>query len=288
MIKILILLKEYWVINLENRINKIFSNLKSNNKKAFISFTTAGFPNEETSLEIIKSIADSGADIHEISFPHAEAQADGPIIQLANIESIKNGINFEKVINIAKKSREYNQDIGLVMMGYLNNIFIYGIDKFAKEVSGIIDAVICVDLPEDVIEESQLKEALKKENIALIKLVTPTTSDERIQKLVKDADGFIYSVNVAGITGVKSAQIDKVNAQISRIKKYTDLPVVSGFGIKTEEDVRVFSKSNADGIVIGSGIVEKIQEVSKKETNKNKITDFVREFCSKLIKNLNS
>ena len=274
--------------NLENRISKIFKNLKLENKKAFISFTTAGYPDEDTSLEIIKSVADSGANIHEISFPHAEAQADGPIIQLANIESIKNGINFEKVINIAKKSREYNQDIGLVMMGYLNNIFIYGIDKFAKEVSGIIDAVICVDLPEDVIEESQLKEALKKENIALIKLVTPTTSDERIQKLVKDADGFIYSVNVAGITGVKSAQIDMVNSQISRIKKYTDLPVVSGFGIKTEEDVKVFSKSNADGIVIGSGIVEKIQEVSKNETNKNKIADFVKDFCSKLIINLNS
>ena len=276
------------MINLENRISKIFKNLKLENKKAFISFTTAGYPDEDTSLEIIKSVADSGANIHEISFPHAEAQADGPIIQLANIESIKNGINFEKVINIAKKSREYNQDIGLVMMGYLNNIFIYGIDKFAKEVSGIIDAVICVDLPEDVIEESQLKEALKKENIALIKLVTPTTSDERIEKLVKDADGFIYSVNVAGITGVKSAQIDMVNSQISRIKKYTDLPVVSGFGIKTEEDVKVFSKSNADGIVIGSGIVEKIQEVSKNETNKNKIADFVKDFCSKLIINLNS
>ena len=276
------------MINLENRISKIFKNLKSENKKAFISFTTAGYPDEDTSLEIIKSVADSGVNIHEISFPHAEAQADGPIIQLANIESIKNGINFEKVINIAKKSREYNQDIGLVMMGYLNNIFIYGIDKFAKDVSGIIDAVICVDLPEDVIEEGQLKEALKKENIALIKLVTPTTSDERIQKLVKDADGFIYSVNVAGITGVKSAQIDMVNSQISRIKKYTDLPVVSGFGIKTEEDVKVFSKSNADGIVIGSGIVEKIQEVSKNETNKNKIADFVKDFCSKLIINLNS
>ena len=273
---------------MENRISKIFKNLKSENKKAFISFTTAGYPDEDTSLEIIKSVTDSGANIHEISFPHAEAQADGPIIQLANIESIKNGINFEKVINIAKKSREYNQDIGLVMMGYLNNIFIYGIDKFAKEVSGIIDAVICVDLPEDVIEESQLKEALKKENIALIKLVTPTTSDERIQKLVKDADGFIYSVNVAGITGVKSAQIDMVNSQISRIKKYTDLPVVSGFGIKTEEDVKVFSKSNADGIVIGSVILEKIQEVSKNETNKNKIADFVKDFCSKLIINLNS
>ena len=276
------------MINLENRIDKIFKNLKSTNKKAFISFTTAGFPEEDTSLEIIKSIADSGAHIHEISFPHAEAQADGPIIQLANIESIKNGINFNKVINIAKEARKYNQEIGLVMMGYLNNIFVYGIKKFAKEVSGIIDAVICVDLPADVIEENELKEALKKENIALIKLITPTTSDDRIKKLVADAEGFIYSVNVAGITGVKSAEIDKVNAQISRIKKYTDLPVVSGFGIKTPEDVKNFSESNADGIVIGSAIVEKIQEISKKSDDKHNIAKFIKDFCEEMIANLNS
>ena len=276
------------MINLENRIDKIFKNLKSANKKAFISFTTAGFPEEDTSLEIIKSIADSGAHIHEISFPHAEAQADGPIIQLANIESIKNGINFNKVISIAREARKYNQEIGLVMMGYLNNIFIYGIEKFAKDVSGIIDAVICVDLPTDVIEENELKQALKKENIALIKLITPTTSDDRIKKLVADAEGFIYSVNVAGITGVKSAEIDKVNAQISRIKKYTDLPVVSGFGIKTPEDVKNFSKSNADGIVIGSAIVEKIQEISKKSDDKHNIAKFIKDFCEEMIANLNS
>ena len=276
------------MINLENRIDKIFKNLKSANKKAFISFTTAGFPEEDTSLEIIKSIADSGAHIHEISFPHAEAQADGPIIQLANIESIKNGINFNKVINIAKEARKHNQEIGLVMMGYLNNIFVYGIEKFAKEVSGIIDAVICVDLPADVIEENELKEALKKENIALIKLITPTTSDDRIKKLVADAEGFIYSVNVAGITGVKSAEIDKVNAQISRIKKYTDLPVVSGFGIKTPEDVKNFSESNADGIVIGSAIIEKIQEISKKSDDKHNIAKFIKDFCEEMIANLNS
>ena len=276
------------MINLESRVDKIFKNLKSANKKAFISFTTAGFPEEDTSLEIIKSIADSGAHIHEISFPHAEAQADGPIIQLANIESIKNGINFNKVISIAREARKYNQEIGLVMMGYLNNIFIYGIEKFAKDVSGIIDAVICVDLPADVIEENELKEALKKENIALIKLITPTTSDDRIKKLVADAEGFIYSVNVAGITGVKSAEIDKVNAQISRIKKYTDLPVVSGFGIKTPEDVKNFSKSNADGIVIGSAIVEKIQEISKQSDDKHNIAKFIKDFCEEMIANLNS
>ena len=283
----MILPKECWVINLENRISNIFKDLKSENKKAFISFTTAGFPNKDTSLEIMKSIVDSGAHIHEISFPHAEAQADGPIIQLANIESIKNGINFDKVIGIAKEVRAYNQQIGLVMMGYLNNIFIYGIEKFAKEVSGIIDAVICVDLPADVVEEAQLKQALKKENIALIKLITPTTSDERIKTLVEDADGFIYSVNVAGITGVKSAEIDKVNSQISRIKKYTNLPVVSGFGIKTVEDVKNFSQSNADGVVIGSAIVEKIQEISKQDTDKKNIAKFVEDFCSELIENLN-
>ena len=273
---------------MENRISKIFKKLKSENKKAFISFTTAGFPEEDASLEIIKSIVDSGAHIHEISVPHAEAQADGPIIQLANIESIKNGINFDKVINIAKEVRKYNQEIGLVMMGYLNNIFIYGIEKFSKEVSGIIDGVICVDLPADVIEENELKQALKKENIALIKLITPTTSDERIKELVKNAEGFIYSVNVAGITGVKNAEIDKVNSQIERIKRYTDIPVAAGFGIKTPEDVKKFSKSNADGIIIGSAIVEKIQEVSKKNKDKYNIANFVKDFCKELIENLNS
>ena len=122
----------------------------------------------------------------------------------------------------------------------------------------------------------------------MIKLITPTTSDDRIKKLVADAEGFIYSVNVAGITGVKSAEIDKVNAQISRIKKYTNLPVVSGFGIKTPEDVKNFSKSNADGIVIGSAIVEKIQEISKKSDDKHNIAKFIKDFCEEMIANLSS
>jgi tryptophan synthase alpha chain len=214
------------VTNLTNRIQKIFAKLKAENKKAFISFSVGGYPDEECSLEIAKAIADSGSHIHEISFPHAEAQADGPIIQLANIESIKKGINLKKIINIAKEVRNHNSEIGLCMMGYLNNLFIYGIQKFAKDISGTIDAVICVDLPSDVVEEKQLNDALKKENIALIKLITPTTSEERIKDIVKNADGFIYSVNVKGQTGVKSADVEKVNSQIEKIKKYTKIPVV--------------------------------------------------------------
>ena len=250
------------MINLTNRIKKIFDKLKDEKRKAFVSFSVGGYPNEESSLEIAKGIVDSGAHIHEISFPHAEAQADGPIIQLANIESIDKGINLKKIINITKEVRNHNSEIGLCMMGYLNNLFIYGIEKFAKEVSDVIDAVICVDLPTDVVEEKQLREVLKKENISLIKLITPTTSDERIKKIVKDAEGFVYSVNVEGQTGVKSADIDKVNSQIERIKKFTKIPVVSGFGIKTEEDVRTFSNSKADGIVLGSAIVKEIQKKS--------------------------
>jgi len=275
------------VINLTNRIKKIFDKLKDEKRKAFVSFSVGGYPNEESSLEIAKGIVDSGAHIHEISFPHAEAQADGPIIQLANIESIDKGINLKKIINITKEVRNHNSEIGLCMMGYLNNLFIYGIEKFAKEVSDVIDAVICVDLPTDVVEEKQLREVLKKENISLIKLITPTTSDERIKKIVKDAEGFVYSVNVEGQTGVKSADIDKVNSQIERIKKFTKIPVVSGFGIKTEEDVRTFANSKADGIVLGSAIVKEIQKKNNETDDKHIVANFIKDYCKKLIKNLN-
>ncbi len=274
--------------SLTNRIQKIFNDLKAKNKKAFISFSTGGYPNEKTSLEICKAISDSGAHIHEISFPHAEAQADGPIIQLANIDSIKNGINLEKVINIASKLRNHNKDIGIVLMGYINNLFIYGIKKFANKISKAdIDAVICVDLPSDVREENELKTELKKYNISLIKLITPTTNDERIKEIVKDAEGFIYSVNVKGITGVKSAKINKVNSQINRIKKFTNLPIVAGFGIKSEKDVKTFSNSNCSGIVVGSAIVEKIQKNIKKNKKKHILANIIKDYCKKMIKNLN-
>ena len=273
--------------NLTNRIQKIFDKLKAENKKAFVSFSVGGYPDEESSLEIAKAIANSGSHIHEISFPHAEAQADGPIIQLANIESINKGINLKKIIDISKKIRDYNSEIGLCLMGYLNNLFIYGIEKFAKDISGIIDAVICVDLPSDVVEEKRLRDSLKKENIALIKLITPTTSDERIKEIVKDAEGFIYSVNVEGQTGVKSANLDKVNLQIEKIKKYTTIPVVSGFGIKNEDDVKAFSKSKADGIVLGSAIVNEIQKKSSETMDKHIVANFINDYCKKLINKLN-
>ena len=273
--------------SLTNRIQKIFDKLKSENKKAFVSFSVGGYPDEESSLEIAKAIVNSGSHIHEISFPHAEAQADGPIIQLANIESINKGINLKKIINISKKVRDHNSEIGLCLMGYLNNLFIYGIEKFAKDISGTIDAVICVDLPSEVIEEKQLKEALKKEGIALIKLITPTTSDDRIKKIVQDAEGFIYSVNVEGQTGVKSADINKVNLQVENIKKYTNIPVVSGFGIKNEEDVKVFSNSKADGIVLGSAIVNEIKKKNSETKDKHIVAKFINDYCKNLIKKLN-
>ena len=272
---------------LTNRIQKIFDKLKAENKKAFVSFSVGGYPDKESSLEIAKAIANSGSHIHEISFPHAEAQADGPIIQLANIESINKGINLKKIINISKKVRDHNSEIGLCLMGYLNNLFIYGIEKFAKDISGIIDAVICVDLPSDVVEEKQLRDSLKKENIALIKLITPTTSDERIKEIVKDAEGFIYSVNVEGQTGVKSANLDKVNLQIEKIKKYTTIPVVSGFGIKNEDGVKTFSKSKADGIVLGSAIVNEIQKKSSETMDKHIVANFINDYCKNLINKLN-
>lgn len=271
-----------------NRLDKIFKNLKAKNEKALITFSVSGYPNEEIGLEICKAISDSGAHIHELNIAHEEAQADGPIIQLANIKSIKNGITLDKTINIALKLRAYNPELGICLMGYLNNIYIYGIEKFAKNISEAgVDAVICVDLPSDVKEEKELNSALKKYNIALIKLITPTTDDQRIKEIVNEARGFIYSVNLAGITGVKTAKVTEANDQVKRIKKHTNLPVVAGFGIKTEEDVKSFSKSDCSGIVIGSAIVEKVTESVKKNEDKHIVANVIKEYCKKLIKNLN-
>ena len=271
-----------------NRLNKIFQNLKVNNEKALVTFSVSGYPNEEASLEICKAISDSGAHIHEINVPAEEAQADGPIIQLANIESIKKGITLDKTIHMASQLRAYNPELGICLMGYLNNIFIYGIEKFAKNISEAgVDAVICVDLPADVKEEKELNSALKKYEIALIKLITPTTDDKRIKEIVSEARGFIYSVNLAGITGVKTAKVTEANEQVKRIKKHTNLPVVAGFGIKTEEDVKSFSKSDCSGIVIGSAIVEKVTETAKKNQDKHIVANVIKDYCKKLIKNLN-
>ena len=271
-----------------NRLDKIFQNLKARNHKALITFSVSGYPNEETSLEICKAISDSGAHIHELNIPHEEAQADGPIIQLANIESIKNGITLDKTINIASKLRTYNSELGICLMGYLNNIFIYGIEKFAKKINEAgVDAVICVDLPTDVKEEKELNSALKKYEIALIKLITPTTDDQRIKEIVKDASGFLYSVNLKGITGVKTAQVTEANNQVKKVKKHTNLPVVAGFGIKTEEDVKSFSKSDCSGIVIGSAIVEKVTESLKKKEDKHIVANVIKDYCKEIIKNLN-
>ena len=284
----MILQKKCWVTNLTNRIKKIFDSLESKNCKAFVSFSTGGYPNEKMSLEICKAISDSGSHIHEISYPHAEGQADGPIIQLANIESIKNGINLDKIINIASELRKYNSEIGIVLMGYINNLFIYGIEKFSKKISDAgVDAIICVDLPSDVREEKKLRVELQKYNIALIKLITPTTNDERIKEITKNAEGFIYSVNVKGITGVKSAKIEEVNSQIKRIKKFTNLPIVAGFGIKTKEDVKKFSSSVCSGIVIGSAIVEKTQQAIKENKDNHIVANIIKDYCRELMKNLN-
>ena len=276
------------MIVLANRLNKIFQNLKARNEKALITFSVSGYPDEETGLEICKAISDSGAHIHELNIAHEEAQADGPTIQLANIESIKKGITLDKTINMASQLRAYNPDLGICLMGYLNNIFIYGIEKFAKNISKAgVDALICVDLPTDVKEEKELNSALKKYEIALIKLITPTTDDQRIKDIVSEATGFIYSVNLKGITGVKTAQVTEANDQVKRIKKHTNLPVVAGFGIKTEEDVKSFSKSDCSGIVIGSAIVEKVTETVKKNQDKHIVANVIRDYCKKLIESLN-
>ena len=243
---------------LSKRLDKIFQTNK--NKPKLITFFTGCDPTYETSLEILKEAAKNGASILEIGYPTSEASAEGPVIKKSHDRVIAQKIGLPKTIQLAKDLRSSNKDVGIVLMGYISNVFMYSIPKFAKDIAGVVDAVLCVDAPHEIHEEKELRTELKKYDIDLIKLIAPTTSDKRISEIAKISSGFIYSLNVKGISGVKKADVGEVSSMIKRIKSLTKTPVVSGFGIKNPEDAKSIAKSGCAGIVIGSTFVEFIEK----------------------------
>jgi len=243
---------------LSKRLDKIFQTDKD--KPKLITFFTGCDPTYETSLEILKEAAKNGASILEIGYPTSEASAEGPVIKKSHDRVIAQKIGLPKTIQLAKDLRSSNKEVGIVLMGYISNVFMYSIPKFAKDIAGTVDAVLCVDAPHEIHEERELRTELKKYDIDLIKLIAPTTSDKRISEIGKISSGFIYSLNVKGISGVKKADVGEVSSMIKRIKSLTKTPVVSGFGIKNPEDAKLIAKSGCSGVVIGSTFVEFIEK----------------------------
>ena len=261
-----------------SRINKTFSD----NEKKLVTFITGGDPNFETSKKIVKTIAESGADIIEIGMPFSDPMADGPSIQLSSTRAINNGTDLNKIFNLCESFRKENDITPLILMGYYNIVYNYGIDNFIEscERTGV-DGLIIVDLQPE--EDSELFLKIKSKNIDLIRLVTPTTDQNRLNTILKHASGFLYYVTITGITGQKSAEIGKLRKSILKVKESTNLPVIAGFGIKNFDQVKDIC-SFSDGAVVGSAIVKIIEENYK--NNKDKIVFKISKFVENLKKGI--
>ena len=258
------------------RIENKFKELKHQKQKAFGVFLTAGYPSLQYSKDIFKKIIKAKADFIEIGLPFSDPMADGPLIQHSSQIAIQQNTSVEDCFEIVKDIRKENNNIPIILMGYYNPIHYYGNLKFVKKaVSSGIDGLIIVDLPME--EDNEFYDLSFKNKLPLIRLVTPTTDEERLKKVLKNAHGFVYYVSVTGITGTKSASVSDVKNKVKVIKKITNLPVIAGFGIKNSVDAKKMS-SISDGVVIGSSLVKNIDEVYKKKNGLNEIFKFLKGF----------
>ena len=264
-----------------SRLETIFKT----NKKVLVTFVTGCDPDYETSLEILKEISKKGSQIVEIGFYNAEAAADGPVISRACERASKAGGELYKVLELASDLRKSNSKVGIVLMGYISNIFQHGIEKFAEDsAKADVDAVLVVDLPEQAREEKLLREALNKKKISLIKLVAPNTPDELIKQTASIASGFIYSLNIKGISGTKKADKGDVEALYKKIKQNSKLPVCAGFGISTPEEAKQISETGVNGVVVGSKLISIIEENlgQKKQIIAQKVSDYVKQLSEQI------
>ena len=238
------------------RIDRRMAKLKSEGRPALVTYFMGGDPNYETSLKIMKALPKAGSDIIELGMPFSDPMADGPAIQAAGLRSLKAGQTLAKTLQMARDFRADDNETPIVLMGYYNPIYIYGVERFlAEAISAGIDGLIVVDLPPEMDEELCIP-ALKA-GINFIRLATPTTDDKRLPKVLENTSGFVYYVSMTGITGSALADTTQVAEAVSRIKSHTDLPVCVGFGVKTAAQARVIGAS-ADGVVVGTAIVNAV------------------------------
>lgn len=239
-----------------SRIDRVFSRLRSENRKAFVAYIMAGDTSYERSLDVMKGLPGAGADIIELGSPFTDPMADGATIQLAGQRALEGGQTLAKTLDLARSFREDNDETPIILMGYYNPIYSMGVQKFlssAREAG--IDGLIIVDLPRE--EDDELCLPAKSYGIDFIRLVTPTSDEKRLPKILENTSGFVYYVSVTGVTGTQAVQATNVEPDVTRIKKSTDLPVVVGFGVKTPQAAQEISRI-ADGTVVGSAIVERI------------------------------
>jgi len=239
------------------RIDTRFAELKKQGRSAFVTYVMAGDPDLMTSLEIVKALPKAGSDVIELGIPFTDPMADGPSIQAAGLRALKNGTTLKKTLELVRGFRKDDNVTPLVLMGYYNPIYIYGVDKFLADAktSGV-DGLIIVDLPPE--EDEELCIPALKAGLNFIRLATPTTDDKRLPAVLSNTSGFVYYVSIAGITGAAAADATAVGEAVARIKRHTKLPICVGFGIRTPEAARAIAEK-ADGSVVGTALVDALK-----------------------------
>ncbi|MGA9008648.1 MAG: tryptophan synthase subunit alpha [Xanthobacteraceae bacterium] len=240
------------------RIDRRFAALKQEGRAALVTFTMAGDPDYATSVAILKALPKAGADVIELGMPFTDPMADGPAIQAAGLRALKAGQNMKKTLAGVREFRTGDDTTPIVLMGYYNPIYIYGVEKFLADAKAAgVDGLIVVDLPPE--EDSELCLPAVQAGFNFIRLATPTTDDKRLPVVLTNTSGFVYYVSITGITGAAAPEPDKVAAAVARIKRHTKLSVCVGFGVRGGEQARAIARG-ADGVVVGSALVDAVRK----------------------------
>jgi tryptophan synthase alpha chain len=239
------------------RIDRRFAALKDEGRAALVTFTMAGDPDYDSSLAIARALPKAGADVIELGMPFTDPMADGPAIQAAGLRALKGGQRMTKTLALVREFRKGDDATPIVLMGYYNPIYIYGVDKFLADAkSAGVDGLIVVDLPPE--EDDELCLPALKAGLNFIRLATPTTDDKRLPAVLANTSGFVYYVSITGITGAAAPDAANVATAVARIKRHTRLPVAVGFGVKTAAQARAIAV-NADAVVVGSALVDAVR-----------------------------
>jgi len=257
-----------------SRIEACFNALKQDNKKALIPFITAGDPSIDLSVELMHEMVIAGADLLELGMPFSDPMADGPVIQRASERALEKGTNTDDVFNIVAEFRKTNTTTPVILMGYVNPIEVMGYTKFAEKAAKAgVDGFIIVDLPPE--EAEDFISALQPHGLDQIFLVSPTTDDERLDKICEVASGFLYYVSLKGVTGSKQLDVGSVGEKLNQIRSKTTLPIAVGFGIKDPATAKAVG-AISDAVVVGSALVERIAEhAGNSENMKKEISSFI-------------
>ena len=241
-----------------NILTKRLADLKKQNKKALVAYLVAGDPDIESTLQLMNLFVESGVDVLEIGVPFTDPIAEGPIIQKAHDRALEKNISLTAIFEMVQKFRETDNTTPIVLMGYLNTFLSHKkiIEENKKD---SVDSILVVDIPGEL---NLADYGIKNQNINTISLISPTTNKDRIKSIANNSTGFVYYVTLRGVTGASNLNIDEITENIEEIKKYASVPTLAGFGIKSPDDARLLS-SCSDGVIIGSSIVQMIEESSQ-------------------------